>query len=512
MKTMAEMWDLHRRRSPHALAAVSDDRRLTYDELTDRAARLASAFARLGVGHQDRVAMMAMNRLEWFDFYCAAERFGFIAATVNFRLAAPEVAFILSDSDPTIFVFEGQYADLVGAIRDQLPGIRHFVCLDEPRPDWALSYQGLIASGDPAGTEIVPHPEDIVRLLYTSGTTGRPKGVARSQYADLLTAQGAYTNMAFRPLSSCLLSMPMFHLGAQVIEAAMHWGGGAVHLHRSFDPAATLATIARERIEMTLMVPAMLQQVLDLEDVAQYDVSSLYCITYSAAPMPVTLLRRALDVFGPIFVNVYGQTECGQGTAFYAREHRPDGDARDLQRLGSIGREHQFTAIRIVDDQGRDCAIDQPGEIIIKTDTAMSGYWRNPEATAETVKDGWVHTGDIGKIDEDRYIYLVDRKKDVIISGGENIYCREIEEALMAHPSVREVAVIGVPDSKWGEAVKAIVVAVAGTSPTEAELIDHCKGRIARYKHPRSVAFMDDLPRLASGKVHKVTLRSLFRS
>jgi len=510
MKTLGESWRLSRRRIPDATAVVFGEHRLSFRALTDRASRLAGALARLGVGHQDRVSLMATNRLEWFEFYAAAEMYGFVASTVNFRLAAPEVAFIVQDCDPKVFLFERQYADLVASVRGSLAHVRHFVCLDAGGPEWALDYGELLSSGDPSGTEVVPGPDDIVRLLYTSGTTGRPKGVARSQYADLIAAQAAYTNMAFKPLSSCLISMPMFHLGGQVIAAAMHWGGGAVHLHPSFDAAETLRTIARERIEMTLMVPAMVQQVLDLDDVMQHDVSSLSCICYSAAPMPVTLLRRALDVFGPILVNVYAQTESGQGTALYARLHRPDGDETDIRRLSSVGCENQFVSLRIVDDRGRDCATGEPGEILIRSEAAMTCYWNNPEATAQTLRDGWVHTGDIGKFDEDRFLYLIDRKKDVIISGGENVYCREVEEAMMSHPAVREVAVIGVPHEKWGEAVRAIVILEAGAEAAEAALIAHCDGLIARYKQPKSVIFVAEMPRLPSGKVHKVTLRELY--
>ncbi|HEY3655555.1 MAG TPA: AMP-binding protein [Steroidobacteraceae bacterium] len=510
MKTFRDMWELNRRRSRDLPAVVFGERRISHSELVNRASRLASALSALGLKHQDRVSLLSTNRAEWFDYYTAAEMFGFVAATVNFRLAAPEILYILNDCRPAVLIFEGQYTETVASLRSQLPDIRHFVCLDEPCPDWALHYAELLASGDSGGIPVHPSPSDLVRLLYTSGTTGKPKGVARSQSADLIAAQAAYTNMAFKPLSSCLLSMPMFHLGGQVIAAGMHWGGGTVHLHSTFNPVATLRAIDKEEIEMTLMAPVMLQQILDVPDIGSYDLSSLSCICYSAAPIGLPVLKRALRIFGPILVQVYAQTESGQGTALYACQHRLDEGAHHMRRLSSVGGENQFVQLRVVDPAGQDCPVDTPGEILIKSDAAMSYYWNNPAATAETLRNGWIFTGDIGKFDEDRFLYLVDRKKDVIISGGENIYCREVEEAIISHEAVREVAVFGVADEKWGESVKAIVILKDGYSASERELIGHCVGVIAKYKIPKTVEFTDDFPRLPSGKVHKVALREMY--
>lgn len=506
MKTLAEMWQMNLRRNPRSIAAVFGDEKLSYETLLDRSARLASSLARLGVRHGDRVSFLSRNRLEWYAYYAAAELFGFIAATVNFRLAPPEMGYILADSDPHVLIFENVYSDAIGSIRVQLPGIAHYVCLDKERPDWALYYGDLIASGDGDGIEVTPAPDDIVRIMYTSGTTGLPKGVARSQYADLYDAQAVYTNAGMRPLGSCLMSMPLFHLGGQTTSSAMHWGGGTIHLHTAFDPLEVLRTIEREKIEQTLMAPVMLQQVLDVPGVEKFDVSSLKAVNYSAAPMSVGVLKRALQIFGPIFINVYAQTETGQGTVMHAREHCVDGSEIDIQRLNSVGRENQFSAVRIVDDEGKDCPPGQPGEILVKSQATMSFYWNNSPATANTKRDEWVHTGDIGKFDEDRFVYLVDRKKDVIISGGENIYSREVENTLLTCPGVKDVAVIGIPHEKWGETVKAIVVR-DNPALTEAAILAHCDGRLARFKHPKAIAFIDELPRLPSGKVHKVTLR-----
>jgi acyl-CoA synthetase (AMP-forming)/AMP-acid ligase II len=512
MRTMRDMWLLNRRRFPRQVAAVYGDRRFTHDQAVERASKLASALHALGVQHQDRVSLLAMNTIEWFDYYIACEMYGFIASTVNFRLAPPEMAWIVKDGAPKVLIFEAQYAEAVASFRDQVSSVEHFICLGGPRPEWARDYDEFLASGDPAGPAIEPEPDDIVRLLYTSGTTGRPKGVARSQRADVFNAMATAVDMQFQPLSSELLMMPMFHLGAQVMASAIHYLSGTVHLHRNFDPAEILRTIERERIEATHLAPVMVQQVLAVPDIEKYDVSSLKRICYSAAPMPVTVLKRGLEIFGPVFVNLYGQTESGHGSVMYARQHKLDGSQRDIDLLSSVGMENQFVQLRVVDDDGKDCPPGVPGEILMKTPAVMSYYWNNSPATIETLRGGWLRTGDMGKFDDERYLYLVDRKKDMIISGGENIYCREVEEAIMAHAAVQDVAVIGVPDEKWGEAVKAIVIRKPGGTVEEAELIEHTTTLIARYKRPKSVAFVDELPRLPSGKVHKPTLREKYRS
>jgi acyl-CoA synthetase (AMP-forming)/AMP-acid ligase II len=510
LTTLRDLWTLNRRRFPDNLCSVHGDRRYTHAQAITRASQLASALSRLGVQHQDRVGLLAMNTIEWFDYYIACEMYGFIASTVNFRLAPAEMAWIVKDGAPRVLIFEAQYADAVASFRGQVD-VQHYICIGGPRPEWAVDYERFLLSGDPAGPEMTPGPEDIVRLLYTSGTTGRPKGVARSQRADMVNAQAIYTAMEFRHASSELIMMPMFHLGGQVMALAMHLGGGSVHLHRAFDPGEILRTIERERIETTHMAPVMVQAVLDHPDLKKHDVSSLNRICYSAAPMPVTVLKRGLEVFGPVFVNLFGQTESGHGSVMYAHMHKLDGGEKDIKRLSSVGFENEYVKLRVVDDNGNDCPVDEPGEIMMQTRAMMSYYWNNGPATVEAMRGGWLRTGDIGKFDEDGFLYLVDRKKDMIISGGENIYCREVEEALMAHAGVSDAAVIGVPDEKWGESVKAIVIRRPGAAVTEAELIEHCTALIARYKRPKTVEFVTELPRLPSGKVHKPTLRERYR-
>jgi acyl-CoA synthetase (AMP-forming)/AMP-acid ligase II len=509
MQTMAELWRSSLRRFGGQIALVHDGQQRTYRDLVDRGRRLAGGLHGLGVRHQDRVSMLAMNRAEWFDYYCAAETSGFIAATVNFRLAVPEFAYILKDSAPRVLIFEDQYAEAVAGLRGQLPDIETYVCIGRNRPDWALDYDTVLAGGDPGIVTTEPDREDIVRLLYTSGTTGRPKGVARSHRGDLNVAISIANAMGFTEASRQLLCMPMFHLGAQIMGAAANWAGGSNYLERAFDPPGLLRAVGRDRISHLHLAPVMVQQVIDQPDVKAHDVSTLKGICYSAAPMPLTIMQRCLDLFGDVdFVNLYGGTESGAGSVMTAHQHRLFASTK---RLASVGQAGQYTEIRVVDDQERDCPPGQPGEILIRGETVMSYYWNNSPATVEALRGGWYRTGDMAYTDEDGFLFLVDRKKDMIISGGENIYCREVEEALMAHAGVGDAAVIGVADAKWGEAVKAVVIRKPGAAVTEEELIEHCSTLIARYKRPKSIDFVTELPRLPSGKVHKPTLRERYR-
>ena len=490
-------------------ALVYGERVATHGELADAGRRLASALHRLGVRPQDRVAMLGMNSLDYFIYYAACEMFGYVASTINFRLAAPEMQQIITDATPTVLIFEDIYTDHVESIRNAIPSIKHFVAIGEV-PAWALSYEALLAEGDPAGPPLEPPTPDMLAfLMYTSGTTGRPKGVMQEHGPQVLNASQIADCLGMTSTDRTLLMMPFFHVGAKAVAAGQSWKAGCVYIHRVFDPQEIFRTIERERITITHLAPTMIQVLLDHPDRTRYDLSSLRVILYSAAAMPPPVLKRAIEAFGPAFVQMYGQTE-GSGTILSREAHKPDGDERTLRRLTSIGHPIPGTRFKVVDDEDRELPTGTAGELCYQGPVMMRGYWNNSAATIETMRGGWIHTGDVGKIDEDGYIYLVDRKKDMIISGGENISSREVEDALLSHPAVSEVAVIGVPHEKWGEAVAAVVVTRPGAEVTAADLIAHCRTLIAGYKRPQSVVFVDELPRLPSGKITKVELRKQF--
>ncbi|WP_210496865.1 long-chain-fatty-acid--CoA ligase [Microvirga antarctica] len=494
---------------PEELAYIYGDRRITFRHHHDRAQRLASALYKIGLRPQDRLSILSQNSMEFMEAFGACELSGFIAATVNFRLAPPEIAYILGDSTPRVLIFEKQYAATIAQIKDTLPHIETYICVGGDGPDWAQDYEEFLSTGDLEGAPVRPLPDDIMHLIYTSGTTGRPKGVMRSHRGDLAIAQLMATELGLIVSDRLQLMMPVFHVGARFLQLGMHLRGGSVVFHRDFKPVEIVEAIARERVTMTHMAPTMVQAMLNVPNIEAADLSSLHTLCYSAAPMPAPLLRRGLKLLGPVFLQLYGMTE-GGGTTLHKRQHKPDGTPEDLKRLGSIGQAAPNVGVKIVDDEGRELPAGQAGEILTRTASHMVGYWNNSAATIAALRDGWYHTGDLGYLDDEGFLYLVDRKKDMIISGGENIYSREVEEALATHPAVQDTAVIGIKDDYWGETVCAIAVLTAGSSVTEAELIEHCKTQIASYKKPKTVIFVDDLPRLPSGKINKVVLRQLY--
>jgi acyl-CoA synthetase (AMP-forming)/AMP-acid ligase II len=506
LTTLGDLWDRNLRLYPEVEAVVYGSVRRTYREIVERARRLASGLHALGASQQERISLLAKNRAEWFDYYAACEIHGYIAATLNFRLAAEELLYVLTDSGATYLLFEAEYTALIEGLRSRLSNVREYICLGEC-PAWARSYESVLEAGSAAGAPFLARPEDVVRLIYTSGTTGRPKGVIRGQAADLALARVCAATSDMPAGCRELIMMPLFHIGGQSMASGAQWAGGTVVLQRDFSPADILRTIETERIQVIHVTPTIIQAVLDHPDPGPHDLSSLHTVLYAAAPMSVPFLKRGLARFGNIFTNCYGSTESGASIILQKRFHRAEGTEQEIERLGSLGQEHQDSRVRVVDDEGRDCPPGTPGEIAVRCASMMSGYWNRPEATAAALAGGWLRTGDVGRMDCEGFVYLVDRKADLIISGGENIYSREVENALYLHPAVKDAAVIGVADDYWGETVLAVVVLQPGSAVSGEDLIEHCKAHIARYKAPKRIEFTAQLPLLPSAKVDKVSLR-----
>lgn len=488
-------------------AYVTAERSITHRGLLANARRLASAWFRRGIRPQDRISILSKNNLEICELYAAGEYSGIITSTVNFRLAPPEIAYVVNDSASRILVFEAAYTQAIDEIRPLLPTVERYVCIGDA-PEWAERWDDVMASGDPEAEISRPLTTDPAYIIYTSGTTGKPKGCLLGHESCVREAEVVNGPLLAGPDDRTLLMMPMFHIGAKGIQLAQHFRGGTIHLHAAFDPAAILADLVKHRINVTHMAPGMIQTLLEQPGIEDLDLSALRTILYSAAPMPEPVLRRALNILGPVFIQMYGQTE-GTGTVLHPAAHRLDGNPKHKRQLTSVGVPFAGVELRLIDETGQDVARGEPGEILLRGPVMMTGYWNNSIATAETLRDGWLHTGDIGRQDEDGFLYLVDRKKDMIVSGGENIASKEVEEALYSHPAVAEVAVIGVPDEKWGETVHAIIRRRTDQNVTENELVDHCTRLIASYKRPRRVTFVEELPKLASGKIDKKLLRSL---
>ena len=506
--TLADMLDNNAWKYPDEIAFIWNEERVTHAQFHALASRLANSLVRLGLKRQDRVSILSQNSLAFQVVYAACELSGLICATVNWRLAVPEMIYIVNDGAPRVMIFEAAYAETVAAMRGQLSGVEHYVCIDG-HADFALDYADLLQAGDAAGSHLRARPDDIAFLIYTSGTTGRPKGVMLTHEGEVAAAEILGSDMRNAASDRLLIMMPLFHIGAKIIQLAQHWRGGTVIVQKGFEAASVLDAIERHRVTVTHMAPTMIQSVLAVPRIASIDTSSLRMIVYAAAPMPIPVLKHGIRQFGPVFQQQFGQTE-GIGTTLLAHQHRPDGTDRDREILTSVGQVSPRVGVRIVDDAGQDLPTGAVGEVLLTSPGRMKGYWNNTAATIETLRDGWVHTGDVGRLDAEGFLYLADRKKDMIISGGENIYSREVEEAIVTHDAVSEVAVIGAVDAIWGEAVMAVVVIRPGMEATPAMIIEHCRTHIASYKKPRHVVFVDAIDKLPSGKIDKVRLRKLY--
>jgi acyl-CoA synthetase (AMP-forming)/AMP-acid ligase II len=505
--TFADLLEANAEKYGDHTGYVQGERILTHRQYLNRARQLANALHQRSARWQDRIAMLSMNSMEYLEVYGACEVAAFIIATVNYRLSPAEMVKILADAAPTVLIFEAQYAQIVAEMRTRLPSIKSYLCIGNG-PEWAESYELAVASGRleaPPSTR--PRPKDLAHLIYTSGTTGQPKGCMLAHQALVSKAQLHAGDMGTVPDDRLLIVMPLFHVGSRGIVSAGQWRGATIYLLRSFEPSAFLRTLEQEKITIAHLAPTMVKDVLEHESVEMLDLSSLRVMCYAASPMPLPTLRRGLEVLGRVFHQSYGQTE-GMISSLLRSQHSLDGNDVESARLQSAGQPYPGTQVRIVDESGNNLPQGAIGEIVYRGPCTFSGYWNDSVKTFETMREGWIYSGDIGRYDTDGFLYVVDRKKDMIISGGENIYSREVEEALLSHAAVHEAAVIGVPDAKWGEAVHAFVSCKEGLALSESALIEHCRQQIASYKKPRSVTFVPSLPRLVNGKVNKMELRA----
>ncbi len=500
--------------SPGKMALVYNDVRLTYRELNQRINRLAHGIDSLGINRGDRVAILQHNCFQYAEIYFALAKLGAITVPINFRYVHQEIEFILRDSEAETLIVGGSYLNKVQKICDHNPFVKNLICIGPPE-DGSLNYEELINNSTPEEVDRELDDDDVVFLMYTAGTTGKPKGVMLTHRNILSSVSAQVICRRLTSEDTFLISAPLFHSAAACSLIATIYGQATNVILDHFEPALVMEAIEKEKITITGMVPTMLNQLLNSQDLLnKYDLSSMESITYGAAPMPYDVIKKAMTEFGWNFMQGYGMTEISPAYVSFLgpEDHTLDGSSRRETILSSVGKPGINAEIRIVGNQDMDVPTGTTGEILIRGQHVMKGYWRNPEETAEALRGGWFHTGDLGYMDEEGYLYLVGRKKDLIISGGENIYPMEVEEALYSHPSVLEAAVIGVSDKKWGETVKAIVALKPGMTATEAGMIDHCRSHLASYKKPTSVEFIDALPRNAAGKIMKIVLKDKYGS
>jgi acyl-CoA synthetase (AMP-forming)/AMP-acid ligase II len=493
-------------RFPDVVAYRDGHRTVTHAQLRDRAVQLISAMAVAGVTRQDRIAVLSRNSIEFGELNAATQVSGIILATINFRLSPSEIDDALRRVAPSILFCAAEFIPLIAELFTGRLSAPLLVAIGGQAHPGITNYQQFIAAGHTGGPDSIARPDDIAYLLFTSGTTGASKCCVLGQREMRRVAFTMNNEMRCGSADRGLINMPMFHVGALAIVGGLHARGGGVVLQQQFDPAEAVRLIADERITLLHFAPVMLNALLD-ELGAGSSVESVRTVVYSAAPMTTATLRRALTVLPHCgFLNLYGQTEAI--VSGLPRELHILDEPNAAEQLRSVGFPFPGTRVRVVDENGDVVPAGQASEIEVRSDSMFRGYWQDPAATQATLRDGWCRTGDVGRLDGRGLLYLVDRKKDVIISGGENIYSPEVEDAVCAVDGVAACAVVGVPDDRWGEAVCAVVVPCGGAAPTLEAVQAGVRRQLARYKVPRRLVLVADLPVLASGKVDKKRLRA----
>jgi len=515
MNRIAELVTRAGRQFASTTAVVCDDVRLTFAQTEAASNRLASAFAgRLGLRKGDRVAVLLPNCPEYVITDLALIKAGLIRVQVNPRFTAPEVEFIVNHCGAGLLVTSGEHAGVAAAVAKQAPGLRHVLAAWGTVPaDNVSQWAELLAAGDPRPFAVDTTFDDGYMLGYTSGTTGRPKGAfstLRSRWAMLLQVYANETHCAQGDVMAHAASLA-HGSGTKMLP---HYIKGATNLLlRKFTPEGFFQAVQTHRVTTSWMVPTMIAMLAQSPARGRYDLSSLHTVIYGGASMPDALIAQALEAFGPVFVQMYGLTEAPHPDLTLSKQdHLPDPQTGKPRRPGVTGRPSVGAMLRVVDDAGREVAPGEIGEIIIGGEHVMAGYWNDPQASAETLCDGWCHTGDLARVDEDGYVYVVDRKKEMIISGGYNVYPREVEEVIYRHPAVRECAVVGAPDPHWGEVVVAVISLNPGARTDATDIASHCAEFLAGYKKPRRVEIVAELPKTAAGKIDKKAVRAALRA
>ena len=491
---------------PNGIATICGDRRRSWRDTVARILRIAGGLRRRGFGKGDRAAILALNSDRYFEFLFAVPAAGGVVVPVNTRLAVPEISYLLADSGASMLFIDSNFAPVLVQLQGKMGSVRTVVWLDdEALPDGMVAFEALLDVD--AITEVAAENDDIAGIFYTGGTTGQSKGVMLSHRNLVANAANMIAAVGYGGDSIYLHAAPMFHIADNAPALAVTMFGGTHVFIPRFDPAAVAAAVAAEHVTTTLLVPTMINALANFPGLDQYDMSSLTKVPFGASPMPVAVLRRAIETLpGCAFYHLYGMTEAAPlVTAAEA------GDAMHPTLSKSCGKVALLVEVRIADGNDTEVPRGTPGEVQVRGPNIMLGYWNKPDATAAALRGGWYHSGDGGIMDEEGHVFIVDRLKDMIVTGGENVYSAEVENVIATMDGVAEVAVIGIPDERWGEAVHAIVVPRAGQTVTEERVLAHCRGLIGGFKCPRRVDIRDTpLPLSGAGKVLKTELRKPF--
>jgi acyl-CoA synthetase (AMP-forming)/AMP-acid ligase II len=503
--TAADVIRYHAQERPDKTAIYFQGTESTYGELNRQSNRVANGILAEGLAPQTRIAILDKNSDIFFELMYGAAKTNCVTVAINWRLAPPEIAYVINDAKAELLFVGPDFFGHVEKIQDQIPTVKKIFTLSGSHEGWASAGDWLNSFPD-SDVDVPLGDDDVVLQMYTSGTTGNPKGaqLTNSNLTGLLSS-GVDELGIWSADDVNLVCMPLYHIGGTGVALLGFWIGAKNVVVREFNPVELLKVMPEQKVSKTFFVPAVLLFLMQTPGCLETDFSNLQLVLYGASPMPLELLRKSMAVFKCQFAQVYGLTETtGAITYLPPEDHDPNGN----ERMKSCGKPFSSVEIRIVDEQGTALPPREVGEIITRSKQNMKGYWNLPDATARAIKGEWFHTGDAGYTDEEGYVYIYDRVKDMIVSGGENIYPAEVESAIFGHPAVADVAVIGVPDEKWGESVKAVIVKKPGAEATEDEIIAYSREKIASYKVPRSVDFVEALPRNPTGKILKRELRA----
>jgi long-chain acyl-CoA synthetase len=503
------------RQYPNNLALVYGEKRLTFLQLNDRVNRLANALIKQGLKKGDRIGILMKNSTYFIEFDFALPKIGAVRVPLNMRLSDQDHEYMLNDSEASTLIFEAEFTEIVARTRPNLKTVTEFIRVSNGKsgtaPAGMLDYEDFIAGSSEEEPPSHIDDNDLHTIFYTSGTTGKPKGVMLTQKSWANVAVNLILDYGPVTEQDVLLNLQPLSHGAGFFVLPFFMAGATNVLVPRFDAALILKTIEKEKVTVLKLVPTMLYQLMESEEKLYHDLSSLHSIIYGGSPIVVNKLIEAVKFFGSKLVQLYGQAEAPMCISTLSKkDHIIEGPELLTKRLSSAGQPLTNVEVKIVDDDGREVLDGDVGEVLVKGDHIMKGYWKKPDETAETLRNGWIHTGDLGFSDPNGYIFLVDRKRDVIISGGFNIYSREIEDTISLHPKVQDVAVVGVPDEKWGEAVKALIIPKAGVELEKNEIIDFCRTRLASFKKPKTVEIVQSLPYNPYGKIQKSVIKERY--